>query len=198
MSDLPAGPDDEDRDSLPSWDAIEELFLANRTAAASGAALILRSPHDVEEVLQDSFIEAATMFHTLKDPRAANGWFRTIVARKAFDLVKKRKRSYPAGSAGQLEEVWQVASPYLPAEWQAQVNEAMKFIDSLPDKQRHAYLLRHYFGLKLREIAAALDCAEKTVTSHLRKAQDKVDKHFQEKERPAISEIPARLRGGKS
>jgi RNA polymerase sigma-70 factor (ECF subfamily) len=182
-------------DCLPYWAEVERLFVANRSAAASGAAAILRSHHDVEEVLQDAIIDAVKRYHTLRDPDAAHGWFKKIVARKALDRLRQRKRWALAGSFTEREELWQMAAPHLPPEEHAELKEALRFIGRLPEQQRRAYLLRHYLGLKLGEIAEVLGCGDKTVSSHLRKAQAKVDKKFGRIE-PLV--LPAALRGSRA
>lgn len=198
MNELPAddaeGPVDNKSSGLAHWTDVEELFVTTSSAAMITATFILRSRHDAEDVVQDALVEAVRNFHQLRDTAAAQSWFRTIVARKALDLQKQRKRSFPS----EMAEVWEVAAGNLPPERHAQVEEALRFIDRLPERQRQTYLLRHYLGLKLAEIATVLGCAEKTVTSQLRKAQAKVDKKFGEKKRPVPDAVPARLRGSKA
>lgn len=183
---------------LPYWVEVERLFVANRSSAASGAAAILRSHHDVEEVLQDAVIEAVKNYHTLRDPAAAQGWFKKIVARKALDRLKQRKRWTLAGSFTECDELWQVAAPHLLPEEHAELKEALRFIGRLPEQQRRAYLLRHYLGLKLGEIAEVLGCQERTVSSHLGKAQAKVDKKFGRIEQLVSSDLPVVLRGSRA
>lgn len=51
---------------------------------------------------------------------------------------------------------------------------------ALSRQQRMVFILRHFEGLKLREIAEFLDCAEGTVKNHLFHATERLRAHLQE------------------
>jgi len=47
-------------------------------------------------------------------------------------------------------------------------------VDQLPEKQKIVFILRHYQGLSLKEIANVMDCTEGTVKTHLFRATGKL------------------------
>ncbi|WP_162817911.1 sigma-70 family RNA polymerase sigma factor [Niabella yanshanensis] len=51
-------------------------------------------------------------------------------------------------------------------------------INSLPEKRKEAFELKHVYGLSYKEIAAIMDVSVKTVDNHLLKATSQLRKYF--------------------
>jgi RNA polymerase sigma-70 factor (ECF subfamily) len=49
-----------------------------------------------------------------------------------------------------------------------------KAVDRLPERQKVVFVLRHYEGLMLKEIAEIMNCTEGTVKTHLFRATGKL------------------------
>jgi RNA polymerase sigma-70 factor (ECF subfamily) len=47
-------------------------------------------------------------------------------------------------------------------------------VDTLPEKQKAVFLLRHYQGFSLKEIAEIMGCTEGTIKTHLFRATGKL------------------------
>lgn len=171
-----------DRDP-PHWDAVVSLYLDHQTAARRAAGWILGSLLDpeIQDVIQKAIVKAALTFGTLREPENARGWFLTIVSRQARDHRRARLRrggnESPIGSAGDLEQVCASARGMSPEVFLL-LRTGLEFVNTLPEKQRVAYLLKHFFGLDREDIAQVLECAPRTVSTHLRRAQAKADKKF--------------------
>jgi DNA-directed RNA polymerase specialized sigma24 family protein len=103
-----------------------------------------------------------------------------------------------AGSVDdKFEEVWRVAASQLPPDQLVVVREAMIFLDTaLSGRQRVAYLLHHYMGLAIVDIADVMGCSENNVGTHITRAQTKIDKKYNLAPQNESHELPFRLQGG--
>lgn len=183
MAEPPLDPERGADEDPPHWDAVVNLYLDHKTAARRAAGWILGSPLDpeIQDVIQDAIVKAARTFYTLREPEHARGWFLTIVSRQARDRRRARlrrgRKESPVGSAGDLEKVCGSAQGMSPEVFPL-LRASLEFVNTLPEKQRVAYLLKHFFGLDHKDIALVLECSPRTVSTHLRRAQAKVDKKF--------------------
>nr|WP_158889313.1 sigma-70 family RNA polymerase sigma factor [Amycolatopsis anabasis] len=164
--------------ALADWALVEPLYLEHADAAFAAAASILGSAQDAEDILQDATVKAACKIHTLRDPGRARGWYLAIVGKQALDRWRQRHRQRQAEAPldDRTEQTWQVA--VLPVDRYPELRLALDFIDTLPDRQRVAYLLCHYFGLDRESIADILGCEPATVSVHLFRARAKVNREF--------------------
>jgi len=184
MTELPPDPGRNAADNPPHWDAVEKLYLDHQAAARRAAAWILGSSHDpeIEDVMQDALVKAARALPTLKHPERVRGWFLTIVVCAARDRRRVRsrrnRRESPVGSVGNLEQLCCPSTRGMPLEEFPLLRAGLEFINALPEKQRIAYLLEHFFGLDREDIAEVLGCSPRTVGTHLRRAQTKAEKKF--------------------
>lgn len=190
MTELPPDPGRNAADDPPHWEAVERLYLDHQTAARRAAAWILGSPHDpeIEDVMQDALVKAARAFPTLKHPERVRGWFLKIVICVARDLRRVRsrqnRRESPVGFTWDLEQLYFPSTRGMSSEEFPlpraghELRAGREFINTLPEKQRIAYLLEHFFGFDREEIAEVLGCSPRTVGTHLRRAQAKAEKKF--------------------
>ncbi|MFB9905783.1 RNA polymerase sigma factor [Allokutzneria oryzae] len=168
----------------PDWARVEPLYTAHRPAARAAAVSILGPAHDVEDIIQEATVKAAQRIHTLRDAARARSWYLAIVSKQALDRWRQRARHHRrvvGSSLDQLAEELETGRNtvrVLPVEDYPDLRLAFEFIDTLPGKQRAAYLLRHYFGLDREAIAEVLGCGTATVSVHLFRAQAKADKEF--------------------
>lgn len=160
----------------PHWDAVVKLYHEHKEVARRAAAWILGSPFDseIEDVIQDAIVNAALRFHTLRDPERGRNWFLTIVSHRALDVRRARlRRSGKESPIGSAE--LQLMSRGLSPEESLRALDALNFVNALPEKQRVAYLLVHFFGFDRKDTAEVLECSPRTVSTHLRRAQAKID-----------------------
>lgn len=109
-----------------------------------------------EELAQDALVELCRAWPDVRDPQA---WVTTVALRRAASWWRRR--------AAERRALWrhgpaqQVSQPE-PVEDRLDVVEA---VASLPRRQQEALLLRFYAGFDVAAAAAAMGCAEGTVTS---------------------------------
>jgi RNA polymerase sigma factor (sigma-70 family) len=116
---------------------------------------MLGSREVAEDVVQDAFIRVASSWERVQSPVA---YLRTAVVNGARDHARRAER------AAALRD--RAPDPVLPAE----LSPMWELIQDLPDRQRHAVVLRFYLDLDFKQIADLLGCRSATARSLVRRA----------------------------
>jgi RNA polymerase sigma-70 factor (ECF subfamily) len=159
-------------DSLPL--RFEEVF---RRHVPYVGALILRligRPGDVDDVVQDVFIQAHRQLPHLRDPAAVRPWLRRIVVRRARRWLRTRwvqRRRRELDVSAQTDLIDRSASP----EERAEIARVYRALDRMPRDERLAWVLRFVEGETLEAMADLLGCSLSTVQRRLRRAESKMD-----------------------
>lgn len=120
--------------------------------------------HDAEDLVQETFLRAYKQLHQFDGRAGFNTWLYRICANCSIDLIRSRKRrnEQQAFTGDNLTVHWldRVAAPGPSPERLMQssqitgrVEEALK---RLTDTERMAFILRHYEGCDIEQIASAL------------------------------------------
>ena len=161
-----------DRESLPL--RFEDVF---RRYAPYVGALVLRligRPGDVDDVVQDVFIQAHRQLSQLRDPAAVRPWLRRIVVRRARRWLRKRwvrRRLRELDVSAQTDLIDGAASP----EERAEIARVYRALDQMPRDERLAWVLRFVEGETLESMADLLGCSVSTAQRRLRSAESKMD-----------------------
>lgn len=113
---------------------------------------------DAEDIVQETFLKAWKQIARF-DGRAGFGtWLHRICANCALDHMRARKRSQDSATP---DDVLAQATAGTPSpERMAQSSEVSAMLgaalDELSEMERAAFVLRHYEGLGIEEISAAL------------------------------------------
>lgn len=120
---------------------------------------------DAEDTAQETFLRAYKQLHRF-DGRAAFGtWLYRICANCSLDLLHRRKSRKELSVSGESESMthWlnSIAAPGPSPERMSQNNQIADSLNDalglLTENERAAFLLRHYEGCGIQEIAASLD-----------------------------------------
>ncbi len=124
-------------------------------------------PDGAADVTQDTWMAVMRSIHRLKDPARFRSWAHRILANKAVDWIRRRRREREAiGSAGAgTTPVEQIAAP-ITAE-NAAVRRLREAIKTLPVEQRHLLSMFYIERMSLVEIAEVLSIPLGTVKSRL-------------------------------
>ena len=109
-----------------------------------------------EELAQDTLVELCRAWPDVRDPQA---WVTTVALRRAASWWRRKAAERRAMQRHGPNE--QVSRPEATATRLAVIDA----VASLPRRQQEVLLLRFYAGFDVAETAAALGCAEGTVTS---------------------------------
>ncbi len=134
------------------------------------AIRILGRDEEVDDVVQDVFIQAHRGLAGLRDPRAAKAWLGRVAVRRAHRQLQRNwwrrllRQQEPTDYADLVDPA---ASP----EQRAEVASAYRLLEALPARTRIVWVLRQVQGETLERIAELCDCSLSTVQRRLRDAQ---------------------------
>lgn len=140
---------------------LERLYADNIEAAVRLAYLMTGDQEQARDIAQDAFVKVAGRFHGLRDPEAFPAYLRTTVINLSRGYFRKLKtqRDYiarqtpgeelsPGPDLGGRDEMWRA-------------------LQTLPDRQRAALVLRYYEDLSEHQIADALGISKSAAKSLL-------------------------------
>lgn len=152
---------------------LEGVFqLHARYVAAIGCRLLGRS-EDIEDFLQDVFLEAANGLHRVRDPAAVRGWLATLAVRTARRTIRKRvlrRRLFGESEESPAPRISHEATPqerYL-------LLRCYKILDTLSANQRLAWTLRYLEDETLPEVARMCECSLATAKRWIKKANERI------------------------
>jgi RNA polymerase sigma factor (sigma-70 family) len=147
--------------------AFDELYRRYVHRLAGYGAQLLGDAADGDDVAQSSLLKAYGALRDGRVPDRVKPWLFRIAHNTAIDLVVRR-REIPAESL-----------PDRPApERGAEVGALVAALASLPDRQRHVYLLREVHGLRIDETAAELGLTATQVEQALFAARNRLAEHL--------------------
>lgn len=154
--------------------ALSELYDLMRTSVYGLALSYMRSPHDAQDMTQDTFVRVWDFAAQYEPTGSAKSWILTIC--RNLCLMELRRR----GKTALLDDEEWDAIPEeecgLSFEEKDILGNAMKALD---DAERRIVLLHAVSGLKHREIAKELDLPLPTVLSKYARAIKKLKKHME-------------------
>src|SRR5258706_2680441 len=140
-------------------------------------ARMLNNIHTAEDIAQEVF---ARVFEKRKDydpEKRFSTWLWRIAVNRCYDELRRLQRrkefSLEPDEDGQAlvpEQLIERASPDQHAAAREEADVIRNALEQLPEIYRAVVVLRHYHGLKLREVAEVLDVPEGTVNSRMAEA----------------------------
>jgi RNA polymerase sigma-70 factor, ECF subfamily len=119
---------------------------------------------DAEDLVQETFLKAYKQLHRFDGRSAFGTWLYRIAANCSLDLIRVRKNRaerQTSASAGEMTDLLdQVAAPGPSPERLARSTQVASLLkpalEQLTDLERTAFVLRHYEGCGIAEIASTL------------------------------------------
>jgi RNA polymerase sigma-70 factor (ECF subfamily) len=150
--------------------ALAELFRRYARYVATIGFKLLGRDDELDDLVQDVFIEAHRGLHQLRDLEAARGWLARITVRRAVRRLRRQKvRAFFSLEALPRPPV--IVDGAASPEEHAHIASTYRRLEALPVPQRIAWLLRHVEGETLDSIAALTGCSKATVQRRLRAAR---------------------------
>ncbi|MFK5924422.1 MAG: sigma-70 family RNA polymerase sigma factor [Verrucomicrobiota bacterium] len=165
--------------------AFEEIVEIHQHAVIGTVAKMLGNASDAEDIAQQVFIRVWKSAARYQVSAKFTTWMFTITRNLVFNEMRRRKRK-PVVSMDEREEEYNlIAKDESTATPDQQVleNELVKAIDdaiqSLPEKQRLAVILRRYEDRSYEEIAEILSMSLSAVKSLLFRARGQLKENLQ-------------------
>lgn len=157
--------------------AFEELIERHKQKAYHIAFGFTRDREEAKDLSQDAFLKAFTYLKNFDRRSTFYTWFYRIVVNVCLDYKRRAKRTsageFNENVENQLEPSHNPAQPLAPEQHVLAVQLSRKVeaaLQTLPVKQRTAFILKNHQGMSIREIAETMETAEGTVKVHLHRA----------------------------
>jgi RNA polymerase sigma-70 factor (ECF subfamily) len=148
----------------------DQVFRRYSPYVARIAARLLGSDGEVDDLVQDVFLEAHRGLPALREPGALGGWLSRICVRRATRRLRRRRLL----SWLSLDNVSERELPLtvgVTAEERAEAARLYRALDRLPAQERVAWLLRHVEGETLDDMVELCGCSKSTVQRRLWRAE---------------------------
>lgn len=171
----------EKRDSV----LFEKIYEKTYGYLFTCAIHILKDEDDAQDVVQDAFIEIYKGLPSIKEPESFLSWAATIVNRKCFAALKKKRdvlvdeTTDDEGNITDFFENIKDDDAFIPENLlddEESVRLIREIIDDLNDAQRLCVVSFYFNEMKQEDIAAEFGMPLNTVKSHLSRAKANIKK----------------------
>jgi RNA polymerase sigma-70 factor (ECF subfamily) len=164
-----------DRIRAGDIDAVQVLFNEHRTRIYRVCLLYTDNADDAKDVLQETFLRAYKSVGRFRGDSSFTTWLTRIAINICLNLKRDRK-----SSESLEEERIDAAQLRVPRHHEGDPEENLKgrelrerimaIVDTLPPRERMAFVLKHFEEMKIREISEIMKISEGTVKSFLHRA----------------------------
>jgi len=166
-------------------DAFEQLVRMYDQSVLRLAMNLLRSPEDARDVYQEAFLRVFRNLQTFRFDCSFHTWLYRIVTNICLDQLRKRKvrKEESAvvetadGNIDRMEAFEEEAAHADPERtaWNRQLRQRIEnALGDLTPRERMVFELRHYQGLRLRNIGEMLGTTEEAAKNCLFRATQKM------------------------
>jgi RNA polymerase sigma-70 factor, ECF subfamily len=149
---------------LSDFDAVFRRFAPY---VATVARRLLGDDSEVDDVVQDVFIEAHHGLRTIREPLALRGWLGRICVRRCVRRIRYQKLRR-ALSLESSPDYTKLAAAGASPEQTALVSSLYRLLESVGALERVVWVLRFVEGESLDDIALLCRCSKSTVQRKLR------------------------------
>ena len=150
---------------------------------------MVSNTQDAEDIYQEVLVRVYKNLHRFEFKSEFSTWLYRVVVNYCINFQKKSRRlkAYSIDNEFQDgDESWQKTiksdaqnpeQSFLNVELSGEIETALQ---QLSPKQKTVFVLRHYHGHKLKEIAGILKCSEGTIKNYLFRATQKMQRLLKE------------------
>lgn len=158
-------------------DASKEALFRRHAGAAAGLAFrLLGRDGDLEDVVQESFLQAFAKLDRLNAPQAFAAWLAAIVTGQAIAVLRRRRWRQRLGLAkSEPIDVDTLVSKTAPPDVALELRAVYGALDALAPEEHVVLVLRRVEELKLEEIVGRTGWSLATVKRRLTRATAKLE-----------------------
>jgi RNA polymerase sigma-70 factor, ECF subfamily len=156
----------------------EELVELHSAEIFAYVWRMLRETNDAEDCLQETFLRAFRSYSRVRTGTNYRAWLYKIATNVARSKWKRRTRSeaYTIDLDPDLQADGMSVADRV--EQKTLLIAVRRAVETLPDQQRAALIMRKYQELSYAEIAAALECTEAAARANVYQAVKKLQAQF--------------------
>jgi RNA polymerase sigma-70 factor (ECF subfamily) len=166
-------------------DAFGQLVRAYDQSVLRLAMNLLRSPEDAQDVYQEAFLRVYRNLNSFRFDCSFHTWLYRIVTNLCLDQMRKRKvrkeeSSQVEGADGPVDRMDSVPESRVESDPQRSLfsgelrQRIQQALGGLTSRERMVFELRHFQGLKLRNIGEVLGTSEEAAKNCLFRATQKM------------------------
>jgi RNA polymerase sigma-70 factor (ECF subfamily) len=152
---------------------LDKAFRMYSRLVASIGFRILGRRGDVEDLVQDVFVEAGKYATRIEDPAALKHWLMTVTVRAARRRLRRARFAAMLGFGTPVSYEDVAGHEASPSE-RALLAQVYRVLDALPVNERLAWTLRHVQGEALAEVAELCDCSVATAKRRIAAAHEAI------------------------
>jgi len=146
-----------------SFDSLIRLIASD---VVNIAYYYVGNPEDAKDLAQDVFIKLYRKLKKFRRQAKISSWIYRIVANSSIDFLRRKKKIVTLN-----ESITQDAQAENDIRGKMERDDAKKLleeaIEKLPFRQKEVIILKHFEGLKIRQISKIVGCSESSVKTHL-------------------------------
>jgi RNA polymerase sigma-70 factor (ECF subfamily) len=172
------GPAEPEAAEAPDVSDFDGLYRRYAPYVATIAARILGRDHELDDLVQDTFVNALRGLSGLRDPAAIKGWLARITVRLATRRLRRQRLRRALHLFGDDFDPSAIPAPAATEEQRAAIAKVYRALDALPAVERVAWVLRHVQGEPLHRLPELCGCSLSTAQRRLSRAQDAIEKEL--------------------
>lgn len=153
---------------------VERLFRSYGPYVAGVAIRLLGRDHDVEDVVQDVFVEALRGVSGIRDPDKVKGWLAAVTVRVTMRRLHRRRIARLIGFGDRWDPTW-LHAPDASPEQRALLHEIYRLLEGFGAAERVAWSLRYLQGEKLEDVAELCGCSLATAKRRIAAVQSVIE-----------------------
>src|SRR5437868_6577748 len=155
--------------------AFDEIMRLHEKQVLLTAARLLGSQDEAQDVAQETFLRLYRHLHRMRNVQEAGSWLYRVTVNLCNDIHRRRSRRKIEPLIGP-DPVSLAPNPEIACGEAERARLVQMAIETLPEKERAAVVLRDLQGLSTREVAEILGSSEVTVRSQICVARGKLKK----------------------
>ena len=151
--------------------ALAELIRRHQARLYHLAYRLLKDPLEAEDALQEVFLKVYEHAHRFEPQATVSAWLHRITANHCLNLLRRR---HPQESLDQEEapQVPDAGALPLQALEEADLGRRLEqLLETLPENQRRALVLKRFAGLSYQEIGEEMGLSPQAVDGLLKRAR---------------------------
>ena len=156
------------------FDSVYRRYSGN---VATIGLRILGRPSEIDDFVQDVFVEVHLGLDRVREPRAIRSWVNRLAVRIAVRKLRRRRVLRLVGLEQDVSYL-DIADPGASPEQRALLSATFRVLDEVPAQARVAWILRHLEGRTLPDVAETTGRSLASVKRDISKAQSLLDRRL--------------------
>lgn len=163
-----------ERDVAPHPLCFDELLERYQNEIYRYTMQLTRNPADADDLYQETMLKAYRAFNRLNSDSNCRAWLYRIATNTFLSQKRKANRERPLDPV--MDDHLAITNPDQPASLDARdlLAEVERFVQTLPEKQRLALIMRKYHELDYANIAETLNSSEEAARANVYEALRKL------------------------